>query len=456
MKIRKIILPMIALGLFSISSAFSDLPTVHWGYANIHKMVEEGLVSGYTDGTFKPDKDITREEFATLVSKTLNLKPSSEATKFADIEDGRWSKQYIDSVSDYMSSRFKQYKFYFDPMSSAVREEVATTIVKALGLENETVDYSLLDRFSDKNSISEDAKQYVAIAVEKGLLSGNSNGTFNPQGHLTRAQVCAVINNIRNYNGYIEHKHSIVVSYKINDVKTHTEYSKCELCGMSISEDVVEHKYKNKKCACGQELYDIPKFDLEIESSYEGLEASIDLGKNYDKYLYSYRLTDNHKQTRNNYEQIVWYTPTARRIVYTEYYAKDGDVFNGNYVYIKHKDAPDDRVQILHITCGGREAYLADGGYHDGCECDDDHEHYWIENRVIIYNKETYEHFCTCAYYMNSDDDCSATSGCKIDDLEYTEINDNYHRINCGNCNMINEKQRHTYVDGECKCGARK
>jgi hypothetical protein len=78
------------------TSAFSDVPSSYWGYAAISSLGSQGIVSGYPDGTFKPDNQITRAEFATLLVKALGLNTTGTTGTFTDVASDDW---YYNSVN---------------------------------------------------------------------------------------------------------------------------------------------------------------------------------------------------------------------------------------------------------------------------------------------------------------------------------------------------------------------
>lgn len=174
--------------------AFSDLTESHWAYKNVMDMQSRGVISGFNDNTFKPDNSLTREQFITMAVKGLKITKPGTENVFEDISD-RWSEDFIKTAGytmvDVGESNFR-------PGESALREDVAMAIVKMNNLENESYSKKTLEKFSDNKNISENRKKYVAIAVEKGLMSGNANGTFNPQRSLTRAEGATVIFNMLN------------------------------------------------------------------------------------------------------------------------------------------------------------------------------------------------------------------------------------------------------------------
>ncbi len=199
MKVEKKILSFITVLSIvgsSVASAFSDLGKEHWAYEKVELMQEKGIISGFEDETFRPDEKVTREQFASILVKSLRLNSSSNEITFEDVDANRWSKEAIELSSQYLTAYESDGKYYFRPEEPAVREDMAVAVVKAKGLQNEVADYQILDKFSDKNLISESTKKYVVIAVEHGFMNGNADGTFNPLGSLTRAEVTALMYNV--------------------------------------------------------------------------------------------------------------------------------------------------------------------------------------------------------------------------------------------------------------------
>lgn len=164
---------------------FNDM-SGHWAAANIQTLVQKGAISGYPDGSFKPNKTITRAEFATVLVKALNLNMQSGKT-FADTQN-HWAKDYISTA--YNQGIVKGMNdTQFAPDTEISREQMAVMIVNARKLSNRQ---SLLN-FVDKSSISTWAFPAVATAVENKIFSGYPDNTFRPQGHATRAEAVTAI-----------------------------------------------------------------------------------------------------------------------------------------------------------------------------------------------------------------------------------------------------------------------
>ena len=186
---------MVTLGTLSFAATtFSDIEG-HWAKTVVEEMAVKGVLNGFEDGTFRPDESVTREQFAKILVETLKIAGNTTNIKFVDIEEDRWSKDYIYRASRYLTGYENNGKYFFRPTESSVREDVAVAVVQAEGLQNEKPDYTLLNKFSDSGEISEGIKKYVAIAVKNEIMRGKE-GRFDPQGNLTRAEVSQLMYNV--------------------------------------------------------------------------------------------------------------------------------------------------------------------------------------------------------------------------------------------------------------------
>ncbi|MGE5328749.1 MAG: Ig-like domain-containing protein [Deltaproteobacteria bacterium] len=177
---------------------FSDLPTNHWAYQAVEEMAKLGILNGYSDGTFRPNDRVTREEFATMMVRALNLPVvNPEKATFKDVNNSSWAYKYVESAKNYLTGYQKADGLYFKGRNNAVREDMAYALVKAQNLENQTVDISKLNSlFKDANKITVDLKKYVLIAYENEIVKGSADGIFNPKGTLTRAEAAQLLYNI--------------------------------------------------------------------------------------------------------------------------------------------------------------------------------------------------------------------------------------------------------------------
>ena len=181
------------------SIKFVDVDKSYWGYSSITEMADEGIVNGYEDNTFQPDKKITKAEFSKIFSLALKTESSNEKNvAVSDVDVNHWAYNYIESSIEYFPDTDDGS---FKPNEYITREDAAYALAKKVAPNVNT--NGVLDRFTDAGEISDDKKYNVSLAVASGIMNGYGNGELNPTGSLTRAQVCTMITNV---------KHSLVLN----------------------------------------------------------------------------------------------------------------------------------------------------------------------------------------------------------------------------------------------------
>ena len=178
------------------SQKFEDVPKTHWAFDYIAEMTERGVLNGYPDGRFYPENNITRAEFAKImtVASGMSIDMSDTDTIYDDISDDDWFAPYARCAQDYLNGFGNGSGLYFRPNQLAVREDIVVAIVKLKGYSIFGADVSMLSTmFSDSSSISMLAKKYVAIAIERGIISGYEDGTFRGQSSISRAEAAAIL-----------------------------------------------------------------------------------------------------------------------------------------------------------------------------------------------------------------------------------------------------------------------
>ncbi|WP_172890872.1 S-layer homology domain-containing protein [Aneurinibacillus soli] len=157
----------------------------------IQKLVSEGIINGNGDGKFDPTGDISRQDFAIILAKALALdtsKPPATST-FSDVPVDHYSYAYIEAaVKAGLVAGVGNGEFGNGQNLS--RQDMAVMFVRALGVDSKGKAADL--KFSDASSISDYAKDAVGAAVKLGLISGNTDGTFNPTGKAERQAVAQV------------------------------------------------------------------------------------------------------------------------------------------------------------------------------------------------------------------------------------------------------------------------
>jgi len=182
--------------IFTPAFAFSDVPEEFWAYEKIQEMHNSGLISGFEDGTFRPNSTLTREQAAAVMTNFFELSPNGKEKAFEDVVNGYWSEPYVNLVGKFMPVDEIDGKYYFRPSENATRIEVAEAIIEIIGYNNQEIDYSVVEKFVDKDNFSENDKKYIALAVNNKIMAGDDKAQFRPNDTITRAEFCALIYNV--------------------------------------------------------------------------------------------------------------------------------------------------------------------------------------------------------------------------------------------------------------------
>jgi lysophospholipase L1-like esterase/pectin methylesterase-like acyl-CoA thioesterase/chitodextrinase len=169
------------------TEAFEDVSD-HWSAESVEVFTKLGIVNGYEDGTFKPDANISRAEFAAIVAKTFNIGiGESNASSFKDIEDS-WAKDAILALSS--NGIINGYgDGTFQPGANITRAEMIAIISRIINLNN--AEGSNNATFND---IGESwNKDQIEAAAKAGIINGADEGTFAPNQNSTRAEALTVL-----------------------------------------------------------------------------------------------------------------------------------------------------------------------------------------------------------------------------------------------------------------------
>lgn len=166
----------------------------HWAQNTINKWVDKGDISGYPDGTFRPNNMITRAEFVVLVNNAMGYTKTGYAY-FSDVPSYYWGKNAIQTgvEAGYISG---DGDGTFRPNDPVTRQEAAAMISRILGLkQNDSQSY----RYTDSYAISNWAKGVVGAVSDAGIMAGYPDGSFGPNRVLTRAEAVLALDKTINY-----------------------------------------------------------------------------------------------------------------------------------------------------------------------------------------------------------------------------------------------------------------
>ncbi|KAB2334397.1 phosphatase PAP2 family protein [Bacillus mesophilum] len=157
----------------------------------IQSWVDQDLVKGYSDGTFKPNKSITRAEFMVLVNRAFKYNKEAEIN-FKDVSSDDW---YYKEVSKAIAAGYLDGfpDQTMKPQDLITRQEVAKIISIINKLEK---DEAAAELFKDFSSIPAWSKGYIGSVRAADLMAGYLDGSFKPLNKITRAESVVTLNNV--------------------------------------------------------------------------------------------------------------------------------------------------------------------------------------------------------------------------------------------------------------------
>ncbi len=174
-------------------SPFTDVATDYWAYDTIVTLTNAGVINGIGDGLFAPEDTLTKAEMTKLLVCAVGTYDETVDyhDNFADVADGEWYTEYIANgiaVGMYGSS----YSRLFEPDTPLSRGECAIWMMNTLGIESgETYTYP--------DITDAEVAEAVSNATAVGLIAGYEDGTYRPDGSLTRSEAATIILRIMNY-----------------------------------------------------------------------------------------------------------------------------------------------------------------------------------------------------------------------------------------------------------------
>ena len=179
------------LGAVPSQAVAADLSDIgnHWAQSQIKALVDKGVVTGYPDNTFQPDKTITRAEFITMTNKAYSF-TATAAINYKDVPASEWyapeiakakAAGYIDGYEDGTMR----------PNALISRQEAAKiiSVIKKLDSSSDAA----LSVFTDARSIPAWSRGYVAAMVTAKLINGYPDGTFKAANAINRAEAAVIL-----------------------------------------------------------------------------------------------------------------------------------------------------------------------------------------------------------------------------------------------------------------------
>jgi hypothetical protein len=193
--------------LVTQTTAFKDTAD-HWSSEAVNDMSARMIVSGVGSGLFLPEQEVTRAEFAAMLVRGLGLKLENSSSTYTDVKTGDWYSPSVQTASAYsLISGFTDGTFR--PADRITREQAMVMMAKAMeisGLKTQMNDgkvKALQGAFTDAAEVSVWAQASVTDCVQSGIFTGRNGTQLAPKANITRGEAAAVMQRLLLTSGLI-------------------------------------------------------------------------------------------------------------------------------------------------------------------------------------------------------------------------------------------------------------
>jgi len=171
---------------------FTDVQSSYWASQYVQSLAQANVIGGFPDGSFRPDDEMTRAQFASILSGAFPLPSVREAKTFSDVPADHWAAGAISSAyAKGFLSGYPDGTFGLD--RPITRLEVLLSLASGLGIETGGSADELLAAFDDRGEIPDWALEAIAAATDKQLIVNYPNvRELNPSRNATRAEIAAI------------------------------------------------------------------------------------------------------------------------------------------------------------------------------------------------------------------------------------------------------------------------
>lgn len=173
-------------------SRFMDIDSTYWASPYVQALTEANIISGFPDSTYRPEQEMTRAQFASILSGGFPTTAIREPIAFSDVPTDHWAADAI--ASAYANGFLSGYPDgTFGLNQPITRLEVLLSLTSGLGIDTSGANGEALSAFADRGEIPEWATAAIAAATENQLVINYPNvQQLNPQQNATRAEIAAI------------------------------------------------------------------------------------------------------------------------------------------------------------------------------------------------------------------------------------------------------------------------
>ena len=165
----------------------------HWAEAQIRKYSAQGILLGFADGSFQPDRAVTRAELIATINRFFNLTETTEIS-FADVPENAWYRKDLEIAvkAGYVAGN---HNGNFGADVKVTRQEAAVIIAKKMGFVP-SAENNEADRFDDGAEIPGWSRTSINVMIHYGIMQGYPDNLFRYNGTLTRAEMLSVLDSL--------------------------------------------------------------------------------------------------------------------------------------------------------------------------------------------------------------------------------------------------------------------
>ena len=177
----------VMLALPAAQASFSDVVRGSWYEVAVEEMARSGQLSGYPDGTFRPDAPITAAEFVTLVTRCAGRKGATG-------QNSHWAAKEMEAALQAGWYDWDEIPPTAETYDKPITRQLAVKVLMRALLPDERGDYSTeAAKITDLAAL--DGRYYEAVfaAYASGIVRGDASGPFRPKSGMSRAETCVII-----------------------------------------------------------------------------------------------------------------------------------------------------------------------------------------------------------------------------------------------------------------------
>lgn len=174
---------------------FSDLA----GYANVIPAVEflkeNGVIGGYSDGTFRPTAATSRAAYAAMVCRLFGFKAEVTGDPYPDVKKDSWCAETAAAARKY-GVVYGDKKGMFNPTAAVTKQQAVVMLQRAMeaaGKDISAASTSILLNYRDSASVSGYARAAMANMIALGVVEGDYYGYLKPDAPITRAEMAVIL-----------------------------------------------------------------------------------------------------------------------------------------------------------------------------------------------------------------------------------------------------------------------